>query len=117
MGWPLRTRSPYPGYSAAHPLNQQGQNPVPQDQEKTHQPVEGANRPWRRWRLASQPEPDRLGPDPEHALQQTVVGGAHQPGELVGLGAAADRHGEPRDDDRLRVFDALDAVGARANRL
>ena len=31
-----RARSPYPGHSAAHPLNQQGQCSVPQDQEKTH---------------------------------------------------------------------------------
>jgi Predicted nucleoside-diphosphate-sugar epimerases len=36
MGRPLRARSPYPGHSAAHPLNQQGQCSVPQDQEKTH---------------------------------------------------------------------------------
>jgi hypothetical protein len=32
----LYARSPYPGHSAAHPLNQQGQCSVPQDQEKTH---------------------------------------------------------------------------------
>src|ERR1700722_12562313 len=36
MGRPLRAPSPYPGHSAAHPLNQQGQCSVPQDQEKTH---------------------------------------------------------------------------------
>jgi NAD(P)-dependent dehydrogenase (short-subunit alcohol dehydrogenase family) len=35
MGRPLRARPPYPGHSAAHPLNQQGQCSVPQGQEKT----------------------------------------------------------------------------------
>ena len=34
MGRPLRARPPYPGHSAAHPLNQQGQCSVPHDQEK-----------------------------------------------------------------------------------
>src|SRR5260370_30218204 len=34
MGRPLRARSPYPGHSAAHPLNQQGQCSVPQDRRK-----------------------------------------------------------------------------------
>src|ERR1700712_1002815 len=34
MGRPLRAQSPYPGASAAHPLNQQGHCSVPKDQEK-----------------------------------------------------------------------------------
>ena len=36
MGRPLRARSPYPGTSAAHPLNQLGQCSVPQYQEKMY---------------------------------------------------------------------------------
>ncbi len=41
MGRPLRARSSHPGHSAAHPLNQQGQCSVSQDQEKTHVLVTG----------------------------------------------------------------------------
>jgi len=41
MGRPLSARSPYPGHSAAHPLNRQGHCCVPKDQEKTHVLVMG----------------------------------------------------------------------------
>ena len=78
------------------------------------QPIEGADRPLRARCLLPEPERDRLGPSPEHAPEQAVVGLAHQQGQLVGLGAAIDRDREPRNHDRLRVFLALDAVGTSA---
>ncbi len=49
MGRPLRARSPYPGHSAAYPLNRQGQCSVPQDQEKTQALSNGIHgKSWRR---------------------------------------------------------------------
>src|SRR5580700_5154271 len=50
MGRPLRAQSPNPGDSAAHPLNQQGHDSVPDVQEKTHVFSNGNHRKsWRRY--------------------------------------------------------------------
>lgn len=61
-------------------------------------------------RPARQAERDRVGPSPENAGEQPVIGLTHERPKAIWLNTAEYRHGKPWHNDRLGMLLSLNPI-------